>query len=351
MLSGQVRASDVSDTAAWDVVVGARFIATFRAPAPTRVLEAFEELARAPRPELEALIAGIPLGRAGVESFALVWWPAAGEPLTAVVRGDAAVDLASPGGRRRLDSRGIRPWHLAEFRDVQALRIGAAGASLDALGEATTAVEGPVARLRAASVEWHPDDAPQRAAGADRDTAEVPEPAGTGSGAPASATTESAATESLAPAFAATESAHAATESASAAAPTPAGPPPPDPVFGYRIAGGEARVASGAVLIGRRPAPPRIPTAPVELVQVPAGASAVSATHLELRLEGSRIVATDLRSTNGTVVRTATGTRRMRSGESIVVSPGVELDLGGDTIVEILPPPVDQAHPDRQATA
>jgi hypothetical protein len=56
-----------------------------------------------------------------------------------------------------------------------------------------------------------------------------------------------------------------------------------------------------------------------------------------LRLEGERLVATDLRSTNGTIVRTPRGSRRMRAGESIVVTPGTILDLGDDTIVEILP--------------
>ena len=54
------------------------------------------------------------------------------------------------------------------------------------------------------------------------------------------------------------------------------------------------------------------------------------------RLVGSRLVATDLHSTNGTVLRTSSGTRRLRAGESIVVLPGATLDLGDDTIIEIL---------------
>ena len=65
--------------------------------------------------------------------------------------------------------------------------------------------------------------------------------------------------------------------------------------------------------------------------------SVVSSTHLELRLEGTRLVATDLRSTNGTTVRTAAGVRRLRAGESLVVTPGSSIDLGDDTIIEILP--------------
>ena len=103
----------------------------------------------------------------------------------------------------------------------------------------------------------------------------------------------------------------------------------------------EPHPITGPVLIGRRPLAPRIPdpAAPApELVAVPSPQSVVSGTHLELRLQGTRLIATDLRSTNGTIVRTATGTRRMRAGESIVVAPGTRLDLGDGTIIEILTP-------------
>jgi pSer/pThr/pTyr-binding forkhead associated (FHA) protein len=110
----------------------------------------------------------------------------------------------------------------------------------------------------------------------------------------------------------------------------------------YRIGDGPVHPVTGPVLIGRRPLAPRIPDAlgaSPELVVVPSPRAVVSGTHLELRLEGSRVVATDLRSTNGTIVRSPAGSRRMRSGESIVVGPGTSLDLGDDTIIEILPAP------------
>jgi pSer/pThr/pTyr-binding forkhead associated (FHA) protein len=105
----------------------------------------------------------------------------------------------------------------------------------------------------------------------------------------------------------------------------------------YRIAGGETGDVSIPVLIGRSPSAPRMATERIALVRVDSPGGVVSATHLELRMEGGRLIAADLRSTNGTVVRTAAGTRRLRSGESLVVSPGTSLQLGGDTIVEILP--------------
>ena len=67
--------------------------------------------------------------------------------------------------------------------------------------------------------------------------------------------------------------------------------------------------------------------------------------------EGARLVASDLRSTNGTTVIGPRAPRRLRAGESIVVVPGMSLDLGDDTIVEILPPPgVDHPTRDRPNT-
>jgi hypothetical protein len=116
--------------------------------------------------------------------------------------------------------------------------------------------------------------------------------------------------------------------------------PPAGPRF--RVVGGPERILTAPVLIGRRPMPPRVAglAGPEpELVIVDSPQSVVSSTHLELRLEGTRLVATDLRSTNGTIVRSAAGVRRMRAGESLVVTPGSSIDLGDGTIIEILPAP------------
>jgi hypothetical protein len=110
----------------------------------------------------------------------------------------------------------------------------------------------------------------------------------------------------------------------------------PVPATAFRVVGGEAAVIDCPVIIGRSPKPPRMPQGEVALVRVDSPAEVVSATHLELRRQGIRVVATDLRSTNGTVVRSAAGERRLRPGESVVVAPGTTLQLGGDTIVEIL---------------
>ncbi|QAY74456.1 FHA domain-containing protein [Agromyces protaetiae] len=307
MVDGIVRGARESGAGVWDVVVGTRFIVALDSPAPDHAMAALTAAATDDRATLEGIVGCIPLGASGVASFGLVWWPPEGGPITVVVRGEGAVDLASPGGRRRLDSKGITPWHLAEFRDVTALRIGGAGSSLDALdllggGFAVGRRSGVV---RATSVAWQASDPVTNA----------PEDEPSGWAASSDAEPE----PRLAPRF--------------------------------RIGDGDAIEVAGIVRIGRSPQRPNGATGPVRLVSVGREAAEVSATHLELRREGSRLVATDLRSTNGTVLRTAAGTRRMRTGESIVVVPGTALDLGSDTIVEILPPQDDRALPNRWAPA
>ena len=174
MVAGTVTSAAAPDAPAWDVVVGDRFIAAIAAPAPDAALSGLATAAADERVTIEALVGLVPLGDAhAVESFALVWW--SGEDsseVTAVVRGDAVVDLSSPGGTRRFDSRGIRPWHLAEFGSVVGLRITSTDAPLDRLGEAADPVPRARASLRASTVEWTASVVPRRpdAAVADADT-------------------------------------------------------------------------------------------------------------------------------------------------------------------------------------
>jgi hypothetical protein len=91
--------------------------------------------------------------------------------------------------------------------------------------------------------------------------------------------------------------------------------------------------------IGRRPSSPRVVagSAP-RLVRVPSPQREVSATHLEVRQLGASVIVTDLRSTNGSVVMLPGSVpRKLRQGESVVVSPGTLVDIGDDNIVQILP--------------
>lgn len=92
-------------------------------------------------------------------------------------------------------------------------------------------------------------------------------------------------------------------------------------------------------VVGRRPSAPRIPQGPgPRLVRVPSPLKEVSSTHLEVRQLGSSVIVTDLRSTNGSVVMVPGSVpRKLRQGESVVVSPGTLVDIGDDNILQILP--------------
>ncbi|MDQ2661679.1 MAG: FHA domain-containing protein [Actinomycetota bacterium] len=383
MVAGSLTSAALPGAAEWDLVVGERFIAAVAAPAPDASTTALAEAAGDERVTIESLVACIPIPPGGgAESFAIVWWPGPDPTeVTAVVRGDAVVDLTSPGGTRRFDARGIRPWHLAEFGDVIALRITASAAPLDRLGEADDPVPHARASLRASSIEWASWAIPPRPPAPsiiDADTILIPRGRGPANGvtpspssppqSPAADDTVTAAVRILAPDAAmapdgvmapdaapaadlgpGTESAATTDEPPVAAFPSSEAAASGVPTF--RIGDGPPRPIVAPVLIGRRPLAPRIAWATgvvPELLAVESPGAIISGTHLELRVEGSRLVATDLRSTNGTFVRTPAGTRRMRAGESIVVSPGTTLDLGDGTIVEILLPLA--APPERSQT-
>jgi pSer/pThr/pTyr-binding forkhead associated (FHA) protein len=104
------------------------------------------------------------------------------------------------------------------------------------------------------------------------------------------------------------------------------------------------------VYLGRRPSVPRVASdRRVRLVAVPSQGKEVSATHLELRQSGDAIVATDMRSTNGSTV-TVPGSRprTLLRGESAVVTPGTVIDLGDGNLLEVLSP--ELVTPDRTST-
>ncbi len=114
---------------------------------------------------------------------------------------------------------------------------------------------------------------------------------------------------------------------------------PSSRIFEFRIA--ETVIGlDTAAYIGRRPTAPRIVsggTVP-RLVRVPSPAREVSGTHLEVRQSGTSVVVTDLGSTNGTVVLVPRSQpRKLRQGESVVVTTGTLVDIGDGIVIEILP--------------
>lgn len=103
------------------------------------------------------------------------------------------------------------------------------------------------------------------------------------------------------------------------------------PPLGYvDISTGTRFVLDRSAVIGRRPRASRVSADDVpQLITVPSPQQDISRSHLELRLEGWHVVATDLGTTNGTtLMRPGMEPVRLRSGEGVVLGEGDQLDLG-----------------------
>lgn len=120
----------------------------------------------------------------------------------------------------------------------------------------------------------------------------------------------------------------------------PAEPTLPAGVYSFRIGEHADHVMlDRPARVGREPATPRITMgAAPRLIRVTSSHHEVSGTHLEVRQVGSSVIVTDLRSTNGSVVmQPGSVPRKLRQGESVVVSPGALVDIGDENILQILP--------------
>jgi len=143
---------------------------------------------------------------------------------------------------------------------------------------------------------------------------------------------------------------------ATAAAPRPELPELPDNVwsqpmperphpFRLRLADGTLVPLDQPVYLGRKPSVPRIhPGGTPLLVTLDSPQRELSSTHLELSPVGGTIVASDARSTNGSVLRIpGAEPRTLIGGESAVVTPGTVIELGDGNLVEVLAPDPDAA--------
>jgi hypothetical protein len=92
-------------------------------------------------------------------------------------------------------------------------------------------------------------------------------------------------------------------------------------------------------VFGRDPHPPRIIRGMrPRLIAVRSPNREVSETHVEICQRGSSVIVTDLRSTNGSVVQApGNAARKLRQGESVVVSAGTLVDIGEGNIIRVLP--------------
>jgi hypothetical protein len=378
MSSAVVHTAEEAGRRPWDFVIGLGFLAALRAPAPTGVLRALADLSTHAGPSAESIVGVIPVD--AVESFAVVTWAGglrAGAEVkaTAIVRGDAVIDVASVGGSRRFSDGGIRPWNLADFGAVTGVTMTGRDAPLADAAVPLRRMPTPTGTVRATRLDWRssePAESESEQAMPAEDTVLRPRRHATVEDTrirarpvdPAAAIATADAdtilhvrTVSDAPGRRPGAGARHRQSTGSSAPPLAARPvtEQPSPVeagtssIAIRIGDEDPIPLARPVVIGRRPSTPRILAgAQPRLVAVPSPTRAVSSTHLEIRMEGSVIVVTDLRSTNGSLVLLESGApRRLRPGESIVVTGGTRIDIGDGTIVEIIAadddvPSVDQ---------
>lgn len=122
--------------------------------------------------------------------------------------------------------------------------------------------------------------------------------------------------------------------------------PVPHPLrpFRVRLDDGTLVPLDEPVYLGRRPSVPRIHPGGIPLlVTLDSPDREVSSTHLQLTTVGGAIVATDMRSTNGSVVRVpGAAPHTLLGGESTVVTPGTVIELGDGNLIELLGPDHDR---------
>jgi len=119
--------------------------------------------------------------------------------------------------------------------------------------------------------------------------------------------------------------------------PAPLAEPRPPAPGRVRLSTGQTLLLDRTVVIGRRPRATRVTGTDLpHLVAVDSPQQDISRSHIELRVEGDSIVATDLRTTNGTtLIRQGGDPVRLHPAEPTVVVPGDVIDLGDGVTVTV----------------
>ncbi|WP_286279471.1 FHA domain-containing protein [Naasia aerilata] len=427
-------AADVGGSLNWMFFAAGRVLAGFEPSTSLETVMALWRTATARDATIESVVAAVPTrGPSAVGSFAVV---VTGQRTTLVLRGMGSVDVQTPAGQRRIDSRNMQPWYLAEFDGVQGLALGSVERAVG-VETGPTSADLPLLSgiVRAPWLAWTPREpgeapapaAPERRTRTGRSRAATPAqhqpsapisgsipvqnlaaapgpyrapittpipviPAASG-GMPAAAIPpmppsrtavgnsgdtmdlddtirglgtgrwgagererervaelSRAGDESgdMSDTIVASRRRHRAdvppltTWSPSRIEFDPRFTPGQDRATGYycfRIGNGQVYRLDTPVYIGRKPSSPRIVTGTLpRLLRIASPSMEVSSTHVELRQEGTSVVVTDMRSTNGTFVSQPGATPiKLRQGESMVVSPGTLVDIGDGNVIEILP--------------
>ncbi len=311
---------------------------------------------------IDALIDAIPVrGRNAIASFALAVF--AGGSTTIVARGGACADVVAGRQVHRIDSRGREPWSVVELGGVTQLALGPVERAPGDVepGPRDLPVENAV--VVGSSLTWAATDIrPAAAGGGSRPGRRAAVPATPIADEPLpsrrAARAAAAATEFPPPIAGRTPPPGAgygaqpgdtvgyddlgrmgALRQRADEPPATAPTPETEAAASFRIGHGMPQRVDTPVYVGRQPRSPRVTGATMpRLVRVDSPTLEVSATHVELRPGPKGVVLTDLRSTNGTVVREpGRGVRRLEPGESVPVSPGTLVDIGDGNVIEILP--------------
>jgi len=118
----------------------------------------------------------------------------------------------------------------------------------------------------------------------------------------------------------------------------PPPPPPGSPRIELVFSTGQIVAGDQPVVIGRKPQVDRVTGNQIpRLITVTGPNNDISRSHLEIRPDGTALLATDLGSTNGTTVVGPAGSHPLTAHIPERVEPGVRLDLGDGVTIDVRP--------------
>jgi hypothetical protein len=115
-------------------------------------------------------------------------------------------------------------------------------------------------------------------------------------------------------------------------------PPPSNPAAAAELvfSNGEIVAVDGPVIIGRKPQAARFSGAKTpKMVTVTGPNNDISRSHLEIAPDGAYLMATDLGSTNGTILQSPDGSHPLTAHAPERIAIGSRLDLGDGVIIDV----------------